>query len=298
MLDSLDYQPNRLAMGLRKKSSSAIGLIVADITNPFFSEIAWRIENLCYQKNYSVMLCNTNGSPSKEDYYLSRLTEWRVDGIIVVSSTSQAAHLNSFNKPEMPLTLIDIDSPGYEMDSISVDNFSGGKLAAQHLASLGHKRIACISGSIETRYNLGRLNGFREGLMDGGVEVDEALISRADFNTFSGLNVATQLLEKKDRPTAIFCCSDLLAYGAMKAANVKGLKVPEDLSIVGFDDIFLSPYTNPPLTTVRQPIPELTEEAVNCFLTRKEDPGKTSRTIKLKLHLEIRDSTAPLSLSE
>ena len=145
----------------------------------------------------------------------------------------------------MPLTLIDIDSSGYEMDSISVDNISGGKLAAQHLASLGHKRIACISGSVDTRYNQGRLNGFREGLMEAGVEVDETLFARADFNTFSGLNVANQLLEMKDRPTAIFCCSDLLAYGAMKAAHVKGLKVPEDLSIVGFDDIFLSPYTNP-----------------------------------------------------
>jgi LacI family transcriptional regulator len=297
VLNSLDYQPNRLAMGLRKKSSSAIGLIVADITNPFFSEIAWRIENLCHQKNYSVMLCNTDGSPSKEDYYLSRLSEWQVDGIIVVSSTSPAAHLNTFNKPDMPLTLIDIDSPGYEMDSISVDNFGGGMLAAQHLASLGHSRIACISGSLETRYNQGRLNGFREGLMEAGLEVDEALIARADFNTFSGLNVTNQFLEMKNRPTAIFTCSDLLAYGAMKAAYVKGLKIPDDLSIVGFDDIFMSKYTLPPLTTVRQPISELTEEAVNCFLTRKEDPGKTSRTIKLKLHLEIRDSTAPPALS-
>jgi LacI family transcriptional regulator len=263
-------------MGLRKKSSSAIGLIVADITNPFFLEISWRIENLCHQKNYSVMLCNTNGSPSKEDYYLSRLSEWQVDGIIVVSSISPAAHLNSFNKLDMPLILIDIDSPGYEMDSISVDNFSGGLLAARHLVSLGHKRIACICGTVETRYNQGRVNGFREGLAEAGLKVDEALIAKADFNTFSGLNVANQLLEIKDRPTAIFCCSDLLAYGAMKAANLKGFKVPEDLSIVGFDDIFLSPYTNPPLTTVRQPIPELTEEAVNCFLTRKEDPGKTN----------------------
>ncbi len=298
VLDALDYQPNRLAMGLRKKSSSAIGLIVADITNPFFSEIAWRIENLYHQKNYSVILCNTDGSQSKEDYYLSRLTEWQVDGIIVVSSTSPVAHLNSFNRPDMPLTLIDIDSSGYEMDSISVDNISGGKLAAQHLTSLGHKRIACISGSVDTRYNQGRLIGFRDGLIEAGVEVDEDLLARADFNTFSGLNVATQLLVMKDPPTAIFCCSDLLAYGAMKAAQLKGLKVPEEISIVGFDDIFLSPYTNPPLTTVRQPIPELSEEAVNCFLTRKENPEKTSRTIKLKLHLEIRESTAPLAYSK
>jgi LacI family transcriptional regulator len=272
-------------------------LIVADITNPFFSEIAWRIENLCYQHNYSVMLCNTDGSPSKEDFYLNRLSEWQVDGIVMVSSTTSAAHLNTFNKPDMPLTLIDIDSPGYEMDSISVDNLSGGKLAAQHLASLGHKRIACICGNAETRYNQGRLIGFREGLMEAGLEVDEALIAKADYNTFSGLNVTSQLLEMKDRPTAIFTCSDLMAYGAMKAAYVKGLKIPDDLSIVGFDDIFMSKYTLPPLTTVRQPIPELTEEAVNCFLTRKEDPGKTSRTIKLKLRLEIRDSTAPPTLS-
>ncbi len=224
VLNSMDYQPNRLAMGLRKKSSSAIGLIVADITNPFFSEIAWRIENLCHQQNYSVMLCNTDGNPSKEDYYLNRLSEWQVDGIIVVSSTTSAAHLNSFNKPEMPLTLIDIDSPGYEMDSISVDNFNGGKLAAQHLAGLGHKRIACISGSIETRYNQGRLNGFREGIMESGLELDEALIAKADFNTFSGFNVANHLLELDNRPTALFCCSDLMAYGAMKAAYLRTLR--------------------------------------------------------------------------
>lgn len=297
VLDSMDYQPNRLAMGLRKKSSSAIGLIVADITNPFFSEIAWRIENLCHQNNYSVMLCNTGGNPSKEDYYLNRLSEWQVDGIIVVSSTSPAAHLNTFNKPDMPLTLVDIDSPGYEMDSISVDNFSGGKLAAQHLASLGHKRIACISGNVENRYNQGRLNGFREGLAEAGLEVDEALVEKGDFNTFSGLNITNLLLEMEDRPTALFTCSDLMAYGAMKAAYVKGLKIPDDLSIVGFDDVFMSKYTLPPLTTVRQPIPELTEEAVNCFLTRKEDPAKTGRSIKLKLHLIIRDSTAPPALS-
>lgn len=295
VLNSLDYQPNRLAMGLRKKSSSAIGLIVADITNPFFSEIAWRIENLCNQKNYSVMLCNTNGSPAKEDFYLNRLSEWQVDGIIMVSSSTPAGHLHTFNKPEMPLTLIDIDSPGYEMDSISVDNYSGGKLASQHLASLGHKRIACISGSIETRYNQGRLNGFRDGLQEAGIDIDETLIARADFNTFSGVNVANQLLEMKDRPTAIFACSDLLAYGVMKSAYLRGLIIPDDLSIVGFDDIFLSPYMNPPLTTIRQPIPELCEEAVNCFLTRKEDPGKASRMIKLTLHLEIRESTAQLA---
>ncbi len=294
VLDSLDYQPNRLAVGLRKKSSSAIGLIVADITNPFFSEIAWRIENLCHQKNYSVMFCNTDGNPSKEDYYLNRLTEWQVDGIIMVSSISSIAHINTFNKSETPLTLIDIDSTGYEMDSISVDNYSGGRLAAQHLASLGHKRIACICGSSETRYNQGRLAGFREGLIEAGLEVDEALIKKADFNTFSGFNITNQLLEIQNRPTAIFCCSDLMAYGAMRAAYGKGLKIPNDLSIVGFDDIFMSKYTLPPLTTVRQPIPELTEEAVNCFITRKEDPGKTSRTIKLKLHLEIRESTASI----
>ena len=184
------------------------------------------------------------------------------------------------------------------MDSISVDNLSGGMLAAQHLISLGHKRIACINGIAETRYNQGRLNGFRQALFEAGIEVDENLIAKADFTTFSGLNVTNHLLEMENRPTAIFACSDLMAYGAMKSAYNHGLKIPDELSIVGFDDIFMSKYTLPPLTTVRQPIPELSEEAVNCLLSRKEDPEKTSRTIKLKLHLEIRDSTAPLASFE
>ena len=103
VLESMDYQPNRLARSLRRKSSNAIGLIVADITNPFFSEISWRIEKLAYEHNYSVMLCNSDGDPTKEDYYLNRLSEWQVDGIIIVSSTTSPAHLNSFNKPFLPL---------------------------------------------------------------------------------------------------------------------------------------------------------------------------------------------------
>ena len=294
VIERLEYQPNQIARSLRRKSSNSLGLIIADITNPFFSEMARSIDYHSFMQNYSIILCNSGGNKEKEALYINRWSEWQVDGIIIVSSSLPPYHLSSLSKPEMPITLVDMDCPGYTMDSISVDNFSGGKLAAEHLISLGHKRIACIYGSLDTKYKQERVNGFRAAMNEAGIEVEEPLIARADFDIGSSMNVALRLLEMENRPTAIFVCGDLMAYGAMQAAFIKDLKIPDDLSVVGFDDIYISKYTLPPLTTVKQPIDEMAEEAVKCFLGRREDPGKTSRIVKLNPQLEIRSSTAPL----
>lgn len=294
-MECLGYQPNRIARSLRSKSSNSVGLIVADITNPFFSEIAWSIDYLSYIQNYSVMLCNSDGDAAKEEFYIHRLSEWQVDGIILVSSSIPPSHLGTLSRPGMPITLVDMECPGYDMDTVTVNNFSGGKQAAGHLIALGHKRIACIIGASDTKHDIGRVNGYRAALEEAGLEIDESLIVAADFNIISGMNVTNHLLEMENRPTALFACGDLMAYGAMQAAFAKGLKIPDDLSVVGFDDIYISKYTLPPLTTVRQPIHELAEEAVKCLLGKCEDPNRTTRTIRLDLQLEIRGSTAPLN---
>ena len=295
-MECLGYQPNRIARSLRSKSSNSIGLIVSDITNPFFSEIAWSIEYLSYNQNYSVMLCNSDGDAAKEEFYIRRFLEWQVDGIILVSSSIPASHLGTFSNLARPITLVDMECPGYDMDSVTVDNFSGGKQATEHLIALGHKRIACIVGASNTRYDNGRVNGYRAALDAAGLEADEDLIIEADFNIISGMNVAHPLLQMENRPTAIFACGDLMAFGVMQSAFINQLKIPDDLSVVGFDDIYISKYTLPPLTTVRQPIHEMAEEALNCLLEKCDDPSRTTRTIKLDLKLEIRESTAPLNL--
>ena len=189
----------------------------------------------------------------------------------------------------------DID-PGIGVDGGDESGRFPGKQAADHLISLGHKRIACIVGASKTRYDNGRVNGYRAAMHEAGLEEDEALIVEADFNILSGMNVANHLLRMENRPSAIFACGDLMAYGVMQAAFINHLRIPEDLSVVGFDDIYISKYTLPPLTTIRQPIQEMAEEAVNCLLGKCEDPARSTRTIKLDLQLEIRGSTAPPAL--
>lgn len=293
-MEQLHYRPNRLAKSLRSKHTSSLGLLIADITNPYYSEMAWNIEYLCYLQNYSVMLCNSDGSPSKEEFYINRLMEWQVDGIIIISPAVLPARINGLLTMDLPVILIDSDSQDYGLDSVSVDNFSGGVMAANHLISLGHKRIACINGARENVTNNERVNGFRSAMEAAGLDVDEDLIVTSDFEVVCGMQNALKLLDNETPPTAIFACDDLMAYGAVQAVYSKGLKVPQDLSVVGFDDIYLSKYTVPPLTTIKQPLYELSEEAVNCFFDRMENPDRLARKIRLDLQLEIRGSTAPL----
>ena len=296
VMECLDYQPNRIARSLRKKQTNSLGLIVADITNPFYSEIAWSIEYLSYIQKYSVMLCNSDGDPEKEQFYLNQLSQWQVDGIILVSSMIFPTRMISVGDGNLPIILIDHDCPGYDFDTVLIDDFYAGKLATEHLIRLGHKRIACITGSKETIPSYKRVYGYKASLEANGLEYDPALVLRGDFNIISGVNCTNRLLEMENRPTAIFACNDLMAMGVMQSAYTHGLKIPDDLSVVGLDDIYWSKYTVPPLTTIKLPVHQLAEEAVKNLLSRIENPDKASRTVMMEVHLENRASTGPLKI--
>jgi LacI family transcriptional regulator len=291
VMECLDYQPNRIARSLRKKQTNSLGLIVADITNPFYSEIAWSIEYLSYIQKYSLMLCNSDGDPEKEQFYLNQLSQWQVDGIILVSSMIFPTRMISVGDGSLPIILIDHDCPGYDFDTILIDDFYAGKLATEHLIQLGHERIACITGSKENIPSYKRVYGYKAALEEHNLEVDPALIVRGDFNIISGVNCTNRLLEMENRPSAIFACNDLMAMGVMQSAFNHGIKIPDDLSVVGFDDIYWSKYTVPPLTTIKLPIHQLAEEAVNCFLNRIENPDNAFRSVTLEVQLEKRLST-------
>lgn len=293
-MECLDYQPNRIARSLRKKQTNSLGLIVADITNPFYSEIAWSIEYLGYTQNYSVMLCNSDGDPDKEQFYLNQLTQWQVDGIILVSSTIFPTRNISVGDGSLPVVLIDHDCPGYDFDTVVIDDFYAGRLATEHLVKLGHKRIACISGNRETIPSYKRVYGYKAVLEENGLEFDPDLVLRGDFNIISGLNCTNRLLEMKNPPTAIFAINDLMAMGVLQSAFNHGLKIPQDLSVVGLDDIYWSKYTLPPLTTIKLPIHQMAEEAVKCFLNRVNDPNSSCKRITMEVHLEERSSTGTL----
>ena len=291
----LDYQPNRIARSLRKKQTNSLGLILADITNPFYSEIAWSIEYLSYLQNYSVMLCNSDGDPEKERFYINQLSQWQVDGIILVSSVMSATRMLPIGDGSIPMILIDHDCPGYDYDTVIIDDFYAGRLATEHLVELGHKRIACITGSKETIPSYKRVYGYKAVLEENGLEYDPDLVIRGDFTIISGINCTNRLLDLDDPPTAIFACNDLMAMGVMQSAFHHGLEVPGDMSVVGLDDIYWSKYTVPPLTTIKLPIHQLAEEAVKCFINRMNKPDSASKTVTLEVRLEKRSSTKALN---
>ncbi len=294
-MEELEYKPNLIARSLRTKRSNVLGLIIADITNPYYSEMAWNIENLGHLQDYTVMLCNSEGEPIKEEFYIKRLLEMRADGIIIISSKIRQEKLEEMVGKDLPVVLIDKHDAGIQMDLIKIDEFEGGRMATEHLISLGHQRIACINGVSENYLNVHRLRGYQSAMENAGLKLDAHLMISSDFDVVAGYRNGKSLLEMDDPPTAIFATGDLIAYGVIQAAYKKGLSVPKDLSIVGFDDVYLSKYFIPPLTTIKQPIYEISETAINCFFERMEDNQKTGRTINFNVHLEIRESTAPVN---
>jgi LacI family transcriptional regulator len=290
-MENLNYQPNLIARSLRKKKTNSIGLIISDIVNPFFSEIAWSIEYLSFVEKYSLFLCSTNGNEEKEIFYINQLSERQVDGIILISPQISTSYLKILEERNIPVVLVDNESPGCDVDVIRVDNYRGGKIATEHLVSLGHKKIACITGPFTENPSYDRVRGYKDVLNEHGIEVDEDLIIAGNFDVISGVQSADLLLEKEERPTAIFACNDLMAIGVVQSAAAHKIRVPQDLSVVGFDDITLARYIVPPLTTVKQPMREIGEQALKCIMEIIKNPNKTCRTITLNVRLEERQST-------
>jgi len=290
---ALEYKPNLIARSLRTKRSNVLGLILADITNPYYSEIARNIEYLGHLQDYTVMLCNSEGDPIKEEFYIRRLSEARADGIIIISSKILPELLKEMIGENLPVIFIDKHGSGIQGDLIAIDEFEGGRLATEHLITLGHHRIACVNGVSVNYLNLERVNGYRSAMVAAGLPIDEQLIISSGFDVVDGYRNGTMLLEMKNKPTAIFATGDLIAYGVIQAAYKTGIRIPEELSVVGFDDIYLSKFIVPPLTTIKQPLYEISEAAINCFFERMENNQKTGRTIHYNVHLEVRESTGP-----
>jgi len=296
-MEELGYQPNHIARSLRKKETDTIGLIISDITNPFFSEIAWSIEYLTYMEQYSLILCCTNGRVEKETFYINQLSERRVDGIILISPKISTDYLKILEDRDIPVVLVDNESPGNRMDVIMADNFQGGRLAAEHLTKLGHEKIACISGPFVDNPSYERVKGFLAVLKEKGLPMHEEYMRKGNFDVYSGVDRGKELVEMEDPPTAIFACNDMMAMGAIQAVVKHGLRVPDDISVVGFDDISMAEYFVPALTTIRQPMHEIGSEALKAMMESINIPDKSHRKITLDVHLIERDSTKQMKRS-
>lgn len=267
----LAYVPNSVARSLRSGKTRTIGLVLPDSGNPFFAEIGRHIEENAFAKGYSVIIGNTEGDPEKESFYLDTLVQKKVDGIIFVSTRGSSASIQQLSDLRIPIVIADREIDEIDcMDNLTVvltDNLHGGSIAVRHLIDLGHRKIGYIGGPSILTPSASRETGYREVMQNEGLPVDERWVARGDFTCESGYAAARQILQSEPAPSAIFCCNDMMAIGAIRAASDLGLSVPQDLSIVGFDDIALAAYLTPALTTVHQPIKEMGDAITQHLFT-------------------------------
>ncbi|KAA3664838.1 MAG: LacI family transcriptional regulator [Chloroflexi bacterium] len=291
----LGYKPNAVARSLRRQQTNSIGMIMPDSANPFFAEVARGIEDSSFTQNYSVILCNSDGDLEKQVAYTNVLIEKQVAGMVFVSAGVSTELVDDLHRRRVPLVVVDREVPDVEVDTVMTNHYQGGCQATQHLIDLGHKRIACISAGSELSPSTDRVVGYLDTLTKNGIEPDDSLIVRGDFQYKSGYDAANQLLRLAEPPTAVFACNDLMAVGCISAAVERGFNVPQDLSVVGFDDVNLAAYTNPPLTTIAQPKREIGVLTIEMLLARIQNLDAPHRSERLDTKLVVRQSTAELN---
>jgi LacI family transcriptional regulator len=273
-MEELEYEPNRLASSLRRKDkrTHTLGLLIPDSSNPFFAEVLRGVEDASFDAGYSVILCNSDDDPKKEVGYLEVLLSKQVDGVILVSAGDSSESLTLVERWEGKAVVVDRDINAPELDSVSVDNEEGGYIATKYLLEHGHRHIGCIAGPSALKPSAGRVFGYKKALDEYGVSIDEGYIVPGDFRPQSGYKAARLILETDDRLSAIFSTNDMMAVGALCAINEMGKTVPDEISIIGFDDISLASFTSPPLTTVAQPIYEMGLRAAELLVNRLVHP--------------------------
>lgn len=291
-MDELGYQPNILARSLRRGETKTVGVILPDSSNPYFAELARGIEDSSFEKGYSVILCNSDNSTEKERLYTKVLAEKQVDGIVMVPSTDSPESIIELLNRKIALVLVDRFVSDVDVDYVLVDNKSGGDIAVQHLIDLGHKRIGCVLGLKKVLSSDARLEGYRQALNRNGIAYQEEFVYQGNFQYKSGFEAAEKLLSKDNKPSAIFACNDLMAVGVVSNALERGFSIPDHLSVVGFDDIPLATYANPPITTINQPKYGMGALATEMLLQRMRNPQIETRREILDLKIVIRKSTA------
>ncbi len=291
VIEQLGYQPSVVASALTGKRTRTIGLIIPDVANPFFAAVARRVEDRGRELGFNLLMCNTDNNPETEDMYLSLLKQKSVDGIIIGTTTRNHRVLKELLQENLPVALIAQDIPELTIDVVSVDDYLGGYQAASHLVSLGHKRIAILLGNMNRTSDKYRLQAFRQVLEDNGLELEEDLVIRTDYSLEDGKRAARGLLTSPKRPTAIFACFDFLAIGVYQAAKELGLHIPDDVSVVGFDNTILASIVDPPLTTIAQPIDEMGRQVMDLLVREIEGEKKTKQRVILPPELIIRQST-------
>lgn len=290
----LDYDPSMIARSLRSGRTRAIGLLVADIANPFYPKIVRGVEDVAFKNDYAVFVCDLNERLERESVYFRMFRNRWIDGVIfsgVEGVHQEERHIHNMIENGVPVVAIDREIPGLFTDVIMIDNERSAFDATKHCIQLGHKRIGVITGPAKIRVFDRRYQGYRRALIEAGMSVNPNLIIQGHQTTAGGAGAAERFLDLVKPPTAIFATNDLMAVGALKALLDKQVKVPEEISVVGFDDIPLASLVSPALTTVAQPTYEMGKEAMSLLIERIEGKQGLRTKILLEAGLVIREST-------
>lgn len=290
-IKKLNYQPNLLGRNLRRSETRMILVIIPNIENPFYSSVVKGIEDVAHKNDYNVMLCNTEYDPKRLNAYIELLKNRLSDGAITMGLEFASKELSALAS-QFPIVQCCEYIEGAGTSYVAIDDFNAAVRAVRHLINIGHKRIGLITCKDRFISNIKREQGYKKVLEDAGIGVDPELIKYEGSHAFkNGLRAVEKFLNMPERPTAIFACSDLLAIGAMKGIKEHGLRIPEDIAIVGFDDISFAAVSNPPLTTIAQPKYDLGCTAMQILLDQIQGIITHPQVVHLEYDLIIREST-------
>jgi DNA-binding LacI/PurR family transcriptional regulator len=287
----LNYFPNTQARSLVSGRSRLLGLIVSEITNPFFPELIQGFEDVAVEHGYEILISSTNYDPQRMSLCIRRMLERRAEGVAVMTFGVEKPLLEQFAERKVPLVFVDEgpDKPGISL--LRVDYHHGIRQAVQHLAALGHRDIAFVTGPRRLHSAQSRQAAFSRSLQECGIVADSAWIVEGDHTMEGGIGAMDRLLQLKRRPTAVMCSNDMTAIGVLHKLYRAGLRVPDDLSVIGFDDIHIAQVTIPPLTTIQMSCFELARAAVTALRAQVEEGGEPKRSYKIPTHLVVREST-------
>ncbi|HGF5080616.1 TPA: substrate-binding domain-containing protein [Vibrio parahaemolyticus] len=290
------YAPSALARSLKVNRTKTIGMLVTTSTNPFFGEVVKGVERSCYHKGYSLILCNTEGDNERMRQSINTLLQKRVDGLILMCSSLEGERIDVFERyPDIPVVVMDWGPMLFTSDKIQDNSLRGGYLAAKYLIDCGHTEIGCITGPLIKHQAQMRYEGYKRAMNEACLEFNANWIIESDFECEGGYQAFKKMAERGTLPSSIFVSNDMMAMGVINAANELGIKVPDDLSIIGYDDIHIAKFMSPSLTTIHQPKYRLGQAAVETLVRRLDDKSNEAQVVQLEPTLVVRNSVKLLN---
>ncbi|WP_439242541.1 HTH-type transcriptional repressor PurR [Lonepinella sp. BR2474] len=294
-IQQLHYSPSAVARSLKINTTKSIGMIVTTSEAPYFAEIIHAVENHCYRQGYSLFLCNTQNDAEKIKNHLDMLAKKRVDGVLIMCAEYHQESIDLFNSFKgLPMVVMEWGIQHSHSDMILDNSFQGGYLATQYLIENGHQKIGIISGELSKTTAKTRFQGFEKAIHEAGLTTHPNWIQEGFFEPEDGYECMNKILAQQELPTAVFCCNDVMALGAISAITEKGLRVPDDISIIGYDNIHSSRFYAPPLTTIHQSKARLGEQALKLLFERIHHKNHEKEVIEIYPELVVRKSVKNL----